>query len=113
LGFQEEILMSMYVEEFKVGDEVEWDSPFDYFVKEENGIVISHGPVYITRRGIVTSVYDPGPERERLLKLYAEGKGYPLYGDWYNLKYVVVSEGKEYCPHPESHKIRLVKRGSL
>jgi hypothetical protein len=101
-----------FLMEFKVGDVVEWDSPTDYVVNEKNGIVVSHGPVYTTRRGVVTSVYDPAPERKRLLALYREGKGYPLYGDWYNLKYKVESEGKEYCPHPVSHNMRLMAKCS-
>jgi hypothetical protein len=101
------------VEEFRVGDTVEWDSPVDYFVKEEGGIVTSHGTVYATRRGFVVEVYDPAPERERLLALHREGKGYPLYGDWYNLQYRVMSDGKEYCPHPQTHKMRLVQRSEM
>jgi hypothetical protein len=94
--------------EFKVGDIVEWDSPSGYHVKEEHGIVVSHGTIHTSRRGIVTSVYDPAPERKRLLE---EAK-YPLYGDWYNLSYRVESEGKEYCPHPITHRMRLIKRGN-
>jgi hypothetical protein len=96
--------------EFRVGDLVEWDSPVGYAVKEENGIVISHGSIYVVRQGVVLSVYDPAPERERLLALYAEGKGYPLYGDWNSLQYRVESEGREYCPHPITHRMRLIKR---
>jgi hypothetical protein len=98
----------MNVEEFKVGDTVEWDSPTDYHVEVKNGIVVSHGTIYTTRRGFVVSVYDPAPERERLLTLFREGKGYPLYGDWYNLQYLVMSDGKEYTPHPITHRMRLV-----
>jgi hypothetical protein len=101
-----------YQGDFRVGDIVEWDSPSGYFVNERQGVVVDHGSTYTTRRGIVTSVYDPGPERERLLALYREGKGYPLYGDWHNLKYRVMSDGKEYCPHPETHRMRLIERGN-
>ena len=99
----------MAEEIFRVGDLVEWDSPIDYEVKEEHGIVVSHGPIIKLRRGVITSVYDPGPERERLLALYREGKGYPLYGDWYSLKYRVLSEGVEYCPSPALHNMRHAK----
>lgn len=63
-------------------------------------------PFIRERRGVVTEVYDPAAERERLTALFEKGEGYPLYGDWYNLKYVVELEGKEYCPHPETHRMR-------
>jgi hypothetical protein len=95
-------------EVFRVGDLVEWDSPVGYEVKEENGIVVSHGPVTVVRRGVITQIYDPAPERERLLALLAEGKGYPLYGDWYSFAYRVLSEGVEYCPSPKRHNMRHV-----
>jgi hypothetical protein len=99
--------------EFRVGDTVEWDSPGGYWSKEDRaGIVLDHGTVYDKRRGVVTAVYNPAPERERLLALYREGKGYALYGDWHNLRYIVVSEGRTYSPHPVSHKMRLIKRGN-
>jgi hypothetical protein len=96
--------------EFRIGDIVEWDSPVDYFVKQLNGIVVAHGPVTAARRGRIKKIIDPAPERERLLALLVEGKGYPLYGDWYNLGYVVESEGLEYCPSPKTHGMRLIER---
>lgn len=97
--------------EFQVGDTVEWDSPSGYWSKEDRlGIVLDHGTVYDKRQGVVTAVFDPAPERERLLALLAEGKGYPLYGDWYSLQYTVVSNGKTFCPHPITHRMRLVER---
>lgn len=99
----------MNTPQFQVGDLVEWDSPCGYEVKEVNGIVVSHGTITTVRRGIITKIHDPGPERERLLALLAEGKGYPLYGDWYSLGYTVVSGGKTYCPSPELHGMRLAK----
>ena len=91
---------------FQVGDFVEWHSPSGYWLKEVNGIVVSHGNLSTLRRGLVKRIEDPAPERERLL---AEGK-YPLYGDWYSLRYIVESEGREYSPSPAIHGMRLAKR---
>jgi hypothetical protein len=95
--------------QFKVGDIVEWDSPSGEYWSRENliGTVISHGTVYNKRQGVVKKVYDPAPERERLLALLAEGKGYPLYGDWENLSYVVESEvGVARSPGKPQHAAR-------